>query len=66
VVFFVMATVIYAKLWSLYRYDGRDLRRRVLETLPALLSATVMLVLMWLGLAYHKHEFSGYFWATFT
>jgi multisubunit Na+/H+ antiporter MnhB subunit len=66
VVFFVMATVIYAKLWSLYRFDGRDMRRRLLETLPAVVSASVMLCLMFLGLSYHNHKYQAYFWATFT
>ena len=39
-----------------YKYDGRDIKRRFLEILPALLSAGIMTSLMWLGLAYHDHE----------
>jgi hypothetical protein len=65
VVFFLMATAIYMKLWSLYRFNGRNFKRRMLETIPAILSALVMLVLMYLALFYDQHEFQPYVWATF-
>ena len=34
VIFFLMATVIYCKLWSLYRFSDRNLKRRICETIP--------------------------------
>ena len=42
VAFFVVATFIYARLWSLYRYDGRSLGRRFCQILPALLSSAAI------------------------
>jgi len=49
VAFFVVATFIYARLWSLYRYDGRSLGRRLCQILPALLAAAAICGLMLFG-----------------
>jgi len=65
VVFFLMATAIYMRLWSIYRYDGRNFKRRILETIPSIIAAMVMFCLMYLALFYDKHEFQPYVWATF-
>lgn len=66
VVFFLLATVIYCRLWSLYRYSNRNLKRRLIEVLPAAFSAVFMVIIMYLGLFYKKSEFEVYVWATFT
>lgn len=66
VVFFLLATAVYCRAWSLYRWSGRNWQRRALEVVPSACAAGVMLVLMYLGLVYHGHEFQPYFWATFT
>eukprot|EP00613_Pedinella_sp_CCMP2098_P032106 CAMPEP_0171725242 /NCGR_PEP_ID=MMETSP0991-20121206/24877_1 /TAXON_ID=483369 /ORGANISM="non described non described, Strain CCMP2098" /LENGTH=322 /DNA_ID=CAMNT_0012318343 /DNA_START=280 /DNA_END=1248 /DNA_ORIENTATION=+ len=66
VLFFLMATAIYSKLWSMYKYDDRGLRRRLVETIPAVLCACIMLSLMYLGLVYDSNKFRPYVWATFT
>lgn len=66
VAFFLLATAVYAKLWSLYKYDDRDIRRRLLETVPAIICALVMTALMYLGLVYDSSKYRSYVWATFT
>ena len=66
VVFFLLATAVYCRVWSLYRWSRRNWQRRVVEVLPSAAAALVMLVLMYLGLVYHGSEFQPYFWATFT
>jgi hypothetical protein len=66
VLFFMMATVIYARLWSIYKFDGRDLKQRLCETIPAVIAALAMLVLMFLALVAKNDELQPYVWATFT
>jgi hypothetical protein len=66
VVFFLLATAVYCRVWCLYHWSRRNWQRRVVEVLPSAAAALVMLVLMYLGLVYHGSEFQPYFWATFT
>ena len=66
VLFFIMATVIYARLWSEYKYDGRDLKRRLCETIPMMMAALAMLVLMFIALIRKDSKLQPYVWATFT
>jgi len=66
VAFFVVATFIYARLWSLYRYDGRSLGRRLCQILPALVAACAISGLMLFGLLYNDGEYSSYIWDNFT
>lgn len=66
VLFIVAASLDYCNLWYLYKYDGRDMTRRMCETLPAVLSACAMMFLMYLGFLYDSSEFEPYIWAAFT
>ena len=66
VLFFIVATIIYARLWSQYKFDGRDLKQRLCETIPAILAAVTMLLLMFIALVFKNDALEPYVWATFT
>ena len=55
-----------ARLWSIYKFDGRDLKQRLCETIPAVIAALAMLVLVFLALVAKNDELQPYVWATFT
>eukprot|EP00622_Pseudochattonella_farcimen_P001780 FR736562.1.p1 GENE.FR736562.1~~FR736562.1.p1 ORF type:complete len:184 (+),score=21.44 FR736562.1:91-642(+) len=65
VAFFVVAGLIYARLWSLYRYDGRSLGQRMCEIIPAVLSAGGIASLMLIGLTFNNGQYKSLFWNTF-
>ena len=65
VVFFLVATYVYFRLWSLYRFSNANMKRRLLETAPSICASLAVLILLYLGLLYNGKMFRPYVWGTF-
>jgi len=63
--FFIVATIIFCKLWNIYQYSNKNVHRRVMEVIPTSLVSGGMLGILYVGMMYDHHHYRAMIWATF-